>query len=56
MATSKKVIITSVMLNNKAASTPVPSQSVDTEIIDGVVQPEMHITKPGVVYTNQPSA
>ena len=48
---AKKVTITMVVVNQKP--TTVTAQTVDTEVVDGNLVAEGHITNPGVVYSNQ---
>ncbi len=48
---SKKVTIPQVIVNNKTVV--VASQTVDTEVFDGNIVAEGHVTNPGVVYSNQ---
>lgn len=48
MATSKKVVVTVVKLNNKPADVPIVSQAIDTEVIDGQIVPLRDIVNPGV--------
>ena len=50
MAT-KKVTVTAIVVNQKP--TTVVAQTVDTEVIDGNIVAEGHVTNPGVVYSNQ---
>lgn len=51
MAT-KKIVVTTVKVNNSPKDVPVVNQAVETEVIDGQVVIEGHITNAGVVYSN----